>query len=92
MKSSVSTFEQPVLQAAPVRHGFLARLRRALGLHAPTREEIRQRMMSKPGLIDSIGPETLEYLRNYDGPENSGPPLTRREQQDLQRRLSESRR
>jgi hypothetical protein len=52
---------------------LLARIRRAFGLEAPSREEIRRRMRSKPGLIDSLSPEALEYLRTYDGPEHLGP-------------------
>ena len=42
-----------------------------------TREEMRRRMRSRPGLYASMSPETLEYLRNYDGPEFLGPPQTR---------------
>lgn len=44
-----------------------------------TREEMRRRMRSRPGLYASMSPETLEYLRNYDGPEVHGPPPTSRE-------------
>ncbi|HYW11435.1 MAG TPA: hypothetical protein VE871_05740 [Longimicrobium sp.] len=51
-------------------------------------EEGVRRMRSAPRYFASMSPETLEYLRNYDGPENSGPPLTRRERRDLERRLA----
>jgi hypothetical protein len=48
----------------------------------------RERMRSRPSFLASLPPETLEYLRNYDGPENMGPPLTRRERRLLAERLS----
>lgn len=51
-------------------------------------EEGIRRMRSAPRYFASMSPETLEYLRNYDGPENHGPPLTRRERRDLERRIS----
>lgn len=55
-----------------------------------TMDERRRRMRSRssPGLFASMSPEALEYIRNYDGPENHGPPLTRRERRDLERRMS----
>ena len=49
-----------------------------------TREEMRRRMRSRPGLYASMSPETLEYLRNYDGPEVHGPPPTGRERRNAQ--------
>lgn len=73
MKATTTVVPQPNLQPADTPLGLLARLRRAVGLEAPSREEIRRRMRSKPGLIDSLSPEALEYLRNYDGPEHLGP-------------------
>lgn len=59
-----------------------------LDLDDVTPEEARRRMRSRPGLFASMSPEDLEYVRGYDGPENSGPPLTRREQRHLERRLA----
>ena len=56
-----------------------------------TLEEGLRRLRSAPGFFASLTPEQLEYIRNYDGPENLGPPLTRREQRDLERRLSRAR-
>lgn len=53
-----------------------------------TREEMRRRMRSRPGLHASLSPEALEYVRTYDGPENLGPPLTKRERRDLERRMA----
>jgi hypothetical protein len=44
-----------------------------------TREEMRRRMRSRPGLYASMSPETLEFLRTYDGPEVHGPPPGGRE-------------
>lgn len=51
-------------------------------------EEGIQRMRNAPGYLASLSPEALEYIRRYDGPENHGPPLTRRERRDLERRLA----
>jgi hypothetical protein len=73
MKSDIAVVAQPPLQSSAAPRGVLAFLRRALGLEVPSREEIRRRMRSKPGIIDSLSPEALEYLRNYDGPEHLGP-------------------
>jgi hypothetical protein len=53
-----------------------------------TLEEGRRRMWSRPGFFASLTPEQLEMIRNYDGPENLGPPLTRRERRDLERRMA----
>jgi hypothetical protein len=47
-----------------------------------------RRMRSAPRYFDSLSPEALEYIRNYDGPEVHGPPLTRRERRDLERRVA----
>lgn len=53
-----------------------------------TLEEGRRRMWSRRGFLASLTPEQLEMMRNYDGPENLGPPLTKRERRDLERRLA----
>ena len=45
-------------------------------------------MRSKPGIIDSLTLETLEMIRTYDAPMNSGPLLTKRERRDLERRIA----
>jgi hypothetical protein len=87
----ISTAVSPVTPRAPVAPGFLVRLRNWLldvDDYELTREEARRRMRSRPGLFASMSPEDLEYLRNYDGPENSGPPLTRRERRGLERRMA----
>lgn len=53
-----------------------------------TLEEGRRRMQSAPGFLESLTPEQLEYLRNYDGPENLGPPITERQLRRIVRQLS----
>jgi hypothetical protein len=73
MKSSTTVIPQPNLHSAAAPTSLITRLRRALGLEPPSREEIQQRMRSKPGIIDSLSPEQLNYFRNYDGPEHLGP-------------------
>jgi hypothetical protein len=60
------------------RRGVLTWIRRAFGWEQPSREEIRRRIRSKPGLYARLSPEALEYLRTYDGPEFLGPPDTPR--------------
>jgi hypothetical protein len=51
-------------------------------------EEGVRRMWSRRSSLSSLSPEALEFLRNYDGPENHGPPLTKRERRALERRLA----
>ncbi|HEX2076218.1 MAG TPA: hypothetical protein VHG08_00865 [Longimicrobium sp.] len=78
MKSMPATLDSP---AAPNRRrpSLLARLRHWLeNYDAPTREEAWRRINSKPGFLSSLSPEALEYIKNYDGPENMGPPHPRR--------------
>lgn len=88
MKTSTTTAAPPV-PAAPRRRGLIMRiLGWILDIDDITPEEARQRMRSKPGLLASLTPEQLEFIRNYDGPENLGPPLTRRERRDLEKRLA----
>jgi hypothetical protein len=53
-----------------------------------TAEEARRRIRNQPSYLETLSPETLEYMRNYDGPENMGPPLTRRERRQLAERVS----
>lgn len=47
-----------------------------------------RRMRSARRYFASMSPEDLDYIRGYDGPENQGPPLTRRERRDLERRIA----
>jgi hypothetical protein len=88
MRTAATVVAQPNRNSAGAHRGILARIRRAFGLEAPSREEIRRRIHSKPGIIESLTPEALEYLRSYDGPEIHGPPLTERERRDLERRMA----
>lgn len=85
MKTSVSTLARPA-QAIRSR-GLVARIRAWL-LDEVTAEEARQRLQGKPGYFASLSPGALEYMRNYDGPEVHGPPLTWRERRDLERRMA----
>jgi hypothetical protein len=56
-----------------------------------TLQEGIRRMRSRPGFLDSLTTEQIESLRYYDGPEVLGPPLTRRERRDRERRLASAR-
>lgn len=86
--STQETFAAPTLRRLGVRGFFKNLLYWILDLDDITPEEARQRMRSSPGPLASLTPEQLEMIRNYDGPENFGPPLTKRERRDLERRLS----
>jgi hypothetical protein len=85
MKPSVSALVRPAY--AMRSRGLVARLRAWL-LDEVTAEEARQRLQGKPGYFASLSPEAVEYMRNYDGPEVHGPPLTKRERRDLARRMA----
>jgi hypothetical protein len=79
MKNTTTAIAPPAAQAARST-GWLARLRDWLwDLDDLSPEEARRRMRSKPGFLGSLSPEVLDELRRYDGPENLGPPLTRKE-------------
>lgn len=41
---------------------------------APSRAEARRRIRSKPGFFETLSPEALEAIKNFDGPEVLGPP------------------
>jgi hypothetical protein len=87
MKTAATTATNPA-HAAPRRQGFFKRiLYWILDIDDITPEEARERMRNSPGFFGSLTPQQLEMLRNYDGPENFGPPLTKREGRDLERRL-----
>lgn len=74
MKSMHSALDAPATAKPPSR-SLVERLRHWLENHdAPTREEAWRRINSKPGFISSLSPEALEYIKNYDGPEDMGPP------------------
>jgi hypothetical protein len=67
--------------------GFWARIRAWL-MDEVTAEEARRRIRSHPGYLETLSLEALDYMRNYDGPENMGPPLSRRERRQMAERLS----
>jgi hypothetical protein len=75
MKNAMKSIDVPAKPHS--RRGVLARVRDALA-DGPTREEARRRLQSKPGFFASLSPEALEYIKNYDGPENLGPPHPKR--------------
>jgi hypothetical protein len=76
---TTTTIAPPAPPAAR-QAGFLARARDWLwDLDDLSLEEARRRMRSRPGFLAALSPEVLEELRSYDGPENLGPPLTRKE-------------
>jgi hypothetical protein len=56
--------------------------------HEATLEEGRRRLRNARRFLPSLTPEQLEFMRSYDGPENLGPQLTRRERRDLERRIA----
>jgi len=45
---------------------------------APSREEARRRIRSKPGFLASLSPEVKAALDEFDGPEVMGPPRGKR--------------
>jgi hypothetical protein len=56
------------------KRGGLARVVEWLVGDAPTEEEVRRRIRSKPGFFASLSPEAREAILSYDGPINMGPP------------------
>ena len=90
MKTGIQATVMTRSPSAVRRPGFFKNLLYwILDLDDPaTLEEGRRRLRSAPRYFDTLSPEALEYIRNYDGPENHGPPLTRRERRDLERRLA----
>ena len=82
MKTSMTTATSA--PKAPRKQGLFRRmLFWILDIDDITPEEARERMRKGRGLLDSLTPEQLEYLRNYDGPEYLGPPLTKRNRRFL---------
>ncbi len=57
--------------------GLRSRLARFAGVEdvpAPSRQEARRRIRSKPGFFESLGPEARSVIETNDGPEAMGPP------------------
>lgn len=87
MKPLPMPYDPSAAVGAHKRSAF-ARLREWIwDVEAPTREEARRRILSKPGFFESMSPETLAYLQSYDGPEHLGLPPTEEERRDLDKRL-----
>lgn len=53
-----------------------------------TLEEGRRRLRHARRFLQTLTPEQLEFMRNYDGPENLGPPITRRQLRRIVKRMS----
>jgi len=53
------------------------RFERAGEVRAPARAEAMRRIASKPSFFESLSPEALEAIRNFDWPEILGPPRYR---------------
>jgi hypothetical protein len=75
MKKPPRTIEPPVGRKKARGPGArLARFTRAADVPAPSREEARRRIRSKPGFFESLDPEGRSTIADYDGPEVIGPP------------------
>lgn len=45
---------------------------------APSRDEARRRIRSKPGFFESLSPEAWAMIESHDGPDAIGPPRRKR--------------
>jgi hypothetical protein len=77
MKTVPMPFDAPTPTS---RHtgGFAARVVEWLVDDAPSREEARRRLRSKPGFFSTLSPEARAAVLSYDGPESLGRPESRR--------------
>ena len=66
------TANQPMERKQP-RNGFAAASRTGQ-VPAPSREEARRRIRSKPGFYASLSPAARAVIAAYRGPEVVGPP------------------
>lgn len=79
MKKPPRTIEPPVeRKKASGPRALLARFAAADDVPAPSREEARRRIRSKPGFFESLSPEARSAIATYDGPEVMGPPRRKR--------------
>jgi hypothetical protein len=75
MKKPPGTIEPPVeRKKASGPRARLAQFVAADDVPAPSREEARRRIRSKPGFFESLSPEARSAIATYDGPEVMGPP------------------
>jgi hypothetical protein len=73
MKTLPMSFDPPV-PSTEHKRGGLARVVEWLVGGAPTEEEVRRRIRSRPGFFASLSPEARKAILSYDGPVNMGPP------------------
>ena len=74
---TMKTVPMPFDAAAPPEqreHEALSRLVEWLVDDAPTREEVRRRIRSKPGFFSTLSPEARAAVLSYDAPGRLGPP------------------
>ena len=74
------TLPMPFDAPTPSSHhkrGFAARIVDWLVDDAPSREEVRRRLQSKPGFFSTLSAEARAAVLRYDGPERLGPPEQR---------------
>jgi hypothetical protein len=77
MKSVPMPLDTPT-PASHDKRGFTARVVEWLVDDAPSREEARRRLQSKPGFFSTLSPEARAAVLSYDGPESLGPPESTR--------------
>jgi hypothetical protein len=68
----------PTVPAARRKPGLVARLVAWVVDDAPSREEARRRIRSKPGFFATLSPEARAAVLGGDGPDYLGPPVTAR--------------
>lgn len=71
----MKTLPMPLESSAPsVRpsRGVVARVVEWIVDDAPSREEVRRRLQSKPGFFSTLSPEARAAVLSYDGPEHLG--------------------
>jgi hypothetical protein len=78
----------PAVPAARPKPGLVARIAEWVVDDAPSREEARRRIRSKPGFFASLSPEARAAVLSDEGPDYLSPPLTKRNRRFL---LEESR-
>ena len=67
----------PIDRPAPFREqkrGLASRVVEWLVDDAPSREEARRRIRSKPGFFSTLSAQGRAAVLSYDGPEHLGPP------------------